>query len=350
MTEPILPPSPFLPGTKIQFAWDSTSINAIKLCPRLYQLTILEGWVPKDESVHLRFGIEYHAAIQDYENARANGLPRDDAIRETVGNLLKRSRDFDPDPTTKAGRYKNPETLRQLVVDYLDHFRDDPCKTVIREDGRPMVEQSFRFELEWGPRAGTIECHVCGGTGFVGPHNYDGVCSNCGGQKLEGPPQPYLLCGHLDRVVTFNDDTYVLDHKTTVTEPTQYYFSGFSPNNQMTLYSLAGQVVLGSPIRGVIVEAAQVLLEVPNRFVRGFAYRSDQIIHEWLGDLEYHLTCAEDYARANYWPMNDMACGMYGGCKFREVCSKNPEVRKHYLNADFVQLPEEDRWNPLKSR
>jgi hypothetical protein len=29
--------SPFLPGTKIQFAWDSTSLGMLKTCPRLYQ-------------------------------------------------------------------------------------------------------------------------------------------------------------------------------------------------------------------------------------------------------------------------------------------------------------------------
>ncbi len=317
-------PSPFLPDTKIQFAWDSTSIGAIKLCPRYYFYTIICGYVPKDESIHLRFGIEYHEAIQDYENLRASGVPFSDAVRETMGNLLVRSHNFDPDPTTKAGQYKNPNTLRQLVIDYLDEFRNDPCETLILANGRPAVELSFRWELDWGP----TQQH---------PDENPSV-------------QPYILCGHLDRVVTYNDDLFVLDHKTTQSAPTDYYFAGFSPNNQVTLYSLAGQIVLDSPMRGVIIEAAQILLETPNRFVRRPIYTSDQLIHEWLGDLEPVLQMAEDYARAEYWPMNDTACGMYGGCKFRGVCSKNPEVRKHYLNADFTQLEEKDRWNPLKAR
>lgn len=50
--------SPFLPGTKIQYAWDSTSIGYLKTCPRLYQYTIIEGWQSKGESLHLRFGSE----------------------------------------------------------------------------------------------------------------------------------------------------------------------------------------------------------------------------------------------------------------------------------------------------
>src|ERR1700756_4621236 len=101
--EETLPQSPFLPGTKIQFAWDSTSLGYLKTCPRLYQYHMLEGWVPKDESTHLRFGQEYHAAIQDYENLRAVGVGFDDAVRDTVRALLVRIADFDPDPTTKAG-------------------------------------------------------------------------------------------------------------------------------------------------------------------------------------------------------------------------------------------------------
>lgn len=290
---------------------------------------MLEGYVPKDESVHLRFGGEYHAAIQDYENLRASGAGFEDAVRTTVRNLLVRIADFDPDPTTKAGHYKNPRTLLQLVVDYLDNYKDDPCETFILENGKPGVELSFRFELDWGPAAadGTIAADY--------KPNYT---------------QPYLLCGHLDRVVKYNDELMILDHKTTTTTPSDYYFAGFSPNNQMTLYTFAGEVVLDTVIKGVIVEAAQICLETPNKFVRSPQYRSNEVIEEWLTDLEYHLNAAEAYAAADHWPMNDTACGNYGGCQFREVCSRPAAVRDRLLAADFVKLPEEERWNPLRSR
>lgn len=328
-------PSPFISGTKIQYAIDSTSLGAMKLCPRYYQYTILEGWMPKEESIHLRFGIEYHSAIQDYENLRAEGLDFNDAVRETMGRLLIRSHKFDPDPSTKAGQYKNPNSLRQLVVDYLDEFgRGDPCKTYILANGKPAVELSFRWELDWGPNCSEAVSNP----------------TNPSDQPNTASLQPYLLCGHLDRVVSYNDDLFVLDHKTTTMSAGDWYMQQWSPNNQMTLYALAGKVVLNAPMRGVIIEAAQILLEKPNKFTRGFAYRSDQIIHEWLSDLEITLELAQHYAKANHWPMNDTACGMYGGCKFQKVCSKNPEVRKHYLNADFTQLDEDLRWNPLKPR
>ena len=59
--------SPFLPGTNIQYAWDSTSLGMLKTCPRLYQYTMIDGWSAKDENVHLRFGQEYHSALEEYD-------------------------------------------------------------------------------------------------------------------------------------------------------------------------------------------------------------------------------------------------------------------------------------------
>ena len=47
---------------------------------------------------------------------------------------------------------------------------------------------------------------------------------------------------------------------------------------------------------------------------------------------------AESYAEADYWPMNDTACGMYGGCRFRGVCSKSPQVRERFLDLAFIQM------------
>lgn len=315
------PTSPYLPGTQIQYAWDSTSLGYLKTCPRLYYLSQIEGWTPKDENIHLRFGGEYHSAIEDYDKLRADGASFDAALRETVRRLLTRIHGWDPDTSSKAGHYKNPRTLLQLVIDYLDFFRDDPAETYILASGKPAVELSFKFELDWGPGADGLKMIT-----------------------------PYVICGHLDRVVTYGGANFVLDHKTTTTTPSSYFFDGFNPNNQMTLYTIASQVVYQAQVKGVIVEAAQILLEKPNYFARGFSYRTQDQLDEWIEELRYWLSQAEGFATVGYWPMNDTACDKYGGCRFRGICSKSPSVRSKWLSADFVQLPIEDRWNPLKPR
>lgn len=317
--------SPFLEGTNIQFAWDSTSLGYIKQCPRLYQYIMIDGWGEGDESIHLRFGDEYHTALQNYDLSRALGKDHDEAVKETLVSALKRTWGWEVDETARAGKYKNRRSLIRTVLWYLDKFEEDNAETYILADGSPAVELSFRFELDWGPR--------------------DGL-------SPEGEPlkyQPYLLCGHLDRVVKFNEELFVMDHKTTTTTPSDYYFNQFEPNNQMSLYTLASKIVLHSPIKGVIIGAAQLMVDI-SRFVRGFTYRTEDQLNEWLKDLGYWLALAKGYAEANYWPQNDTACDKYGGCRFRNVCSKSPGVRDSYLRASFTKLKPEDRWNPLKPR
>jgi len=330
--------SPFLPDTFIQFAWDSTCLGLIKTCPRLYQYTMIDGYVGKGESIHLRFGQEYHQALQDYDIARAEGIDHEDAIHSSISELVRRTHDWSVDETVKPGKYKNRQTLVSLVVDYLDHYVDDPAETYIKSDGKPAVELSFRFELDWGPKAG------------LGQRCIFGEDLKEGEVLVTNNEQPYLLCGHMDRVVSFNDQLFVMDHKTTITTPSQYYFDQYEPHNQMTLYTIAGQVVLNAPVKGVIVRAAQILLDKEHRFVSGFTLRTPDQLEEWMNDLRLHLERAEEYATRGYWPMNDTACDKFGGCKFRGVCSKSPSVREIYLKSDFEQLPLEKRWNPLASR
>lgn len=322
--------SPFLPGTKLQYAWDSTSIGYLKTCPRLYYYKIIEGWNEKEDSVHLRFGLEYHQALQDYDTSCiVGGIKHDDAVHDVVRELLVRTADFDPDHSTKTRL-----SLLRTVVWYLDKFQNDPAKTYVLANGKPAVELSFRFELDWGPQ-------------------HQGEVDTTGDYIHS---QPYILSGHLDRVVEYQNELFVMDRKTASSSPTSWYFSQYEPDNQMSLYTLAGQVVLGSPIRGVIIDAAQIK-EDETEFGRGFTYRTPAQVKEWLDDLKIWLAQAESYAVAGHWPQNDKACGSYRserdnriGCPFRSICSKDPGVRDRFLDGNFVQLPEEERWNPLKSR
>lgn len=317
-------PSPFLSGTKLQYAWDSTSLGYLKTCPRLYQYIMLEGWGHRAESVHLRFGSEFHAALQEFEIHLTEGLSHDDALRATLSDLLRRtwvryddgsSGPWVPEGPEKAVKLKNRASLIRSVIDYIDDHRDEPAKTYLLNDGSPAVELSFRFELDWGPT----------------------------------PDQPFLLCGHLDRVVEYSGSLYVRDYKTTTSTPGQYYFDQWSPSNQMTLYTVAAGVILDSPIKGVMIDAVQLLAD-STRSRTGFTYRTKDQLEEWLSDLRYWFNLAESFASADYWPMNDTACDKFGGCRFREVCSKAPGVRDIYLKSKFDKLEEHERWNPLRPR
>lgn len=306
--------SPFLPGTKIQYAWDSTSLGWFKTCPRLYQYHMIEGWRGKGGSVHLEFGSLYHSALELYDRLMATGENHEEALHQTVLKALDETWDRGlGQPKSWDHNLKTRETLVRSIIWYLDEFKDHPAKTVILANGQPAVELSFRFELDWGPKY------------------YD--------------LHPYILCGHIDRLVTFHDEFYVTDRKTTSSTPGAYYFDGYSPDNQMSLYTLAAKIIYKTPVKGVFIDAAQIAVGF-TRFSSGFTHRTDSQLEEWLVDLRSWLKLAEGYATDNYWPMNDKSCHQYGGCTFRKICSKSPAVREKFLESDFDRRP----WNPLEVR
>lgn len=318
-------PSCFLPGTKSQYAWDSTSLGWLKTCPRLYQYQMIDNWRSKGLKPDLFFGLVFAEVCQAYQKEIFQGITHDDAVFDMVKYVHSRAWDWDSDH-----KYKNKYTLVEAVITYLDQWEDDPAKTVSLTDGSPAVELSFKFQLDWGPQAQAEQR------------------DNDGDLAGDFAPQPYILCGHLDRIVEFNGVLMVMDQKTTRSTISSNYFDRYHPDNQMTLYTLAAGVIYDQPIRGVIIDAIQIMLEKPHRTVRGFTYRTPGELDEWLEDLRHWFSLAEFYAESNYWPKNDTACDKYGGCQFKDVCNKDPGVRKAFLKSNFTQ--EGQRWDPLIPR
>ena len=299
--------SPFLPGTFSQFAWDSTSLGYLKECPRKYFLTMIEGWRSKDESVHLTFGIHFHKALETFDLLLSQGVEREAAIDNVFVYLLEVTKDWNPDHNKK-----NRETLLRSVIWYLEEYKDDPAKTIILSNGKPAVELSFRFDS---------------------------------GVPLPDGSGNYLLSGHMDRLVQFGNDLFVMDRKTTGSTIGGYFFDQFSPDNQMSLYTLAGRVVYDMPISGVIIDAAQIAVGF-TAFGRGITMRSADQIDEWLEDFGTWMRVGELYSQSSRWPMNEKSCNNYGGCVFKGICNKSPSVHTAFLKTDFEQI----FWNPLETR
>ena len=165
----------------LQLAWDSTSIGALKTCARYYQYNIIFGYSTKAENVHLVFGLHLHSIIEHYYHCRAEGFDHKTAIESAT--LLAAELTFNKElgrPWFSDEPTKNRLSLIRAIVWYLDKFEHDNMQTVILKNGKPAVELSFRHET--------------------------GLNTDLTGEE-------YLLCGHLDRVVYWNDNIWGLDHK-----------------------------------------------------------------------------------------------------------------------------------------
>ena len=294
----------------LQFAWDSTSLGALKSCPRYYQYNIVEGWEPRSISFHLTFGILYHKALEIYDHKTFEGMTHEEALHFVVRFVLS-STWINNKPWFSGDNNKNRFTLLRSVVWYLEQFQNDGLKTVKLANGKPAVELSFRFETHFKNSSG----------------------------------EAFWLCGHLDRIVQSNEDLYISDRKTTSFTLGERFFSNFTPDNQMTLYALGARIAYSVPVQGIIIDGAQIGVEF-SRFERQPIARSAQYLDEWYNELAFWFSQAESFAKRNYWPQNDKFCSMYGGCRYRKICSLSPSSRESWLKADFTQRT----WDPLQTR
>ena len=298
----------------LQIYVDASSLTEFKICPRRYYYSIVMGRQPMAESVHLTFGILLHKAAELYHIRRFTKQEGHvNALREVVRWLMHATWDREANrPWTSGDKYKNRFTLVRTVVWYLDKYQDDELRTAILKDGRPAVELPFTMDA--------------GYTAFTG--------------------EQFTLCGKLDRIVTFKTQYYVADIKTTQSTIGDYYFKKYTPDNQVTIYSLAGNAAFELPVEGLIIDGCQIAIEF-SRFERGLIERTNEQLLEWQEELGYWLMNMNTCSQQDYWPRNDSACNMYGGCPFRPVCSQaNPTAAQKVIEGAY----REKTWDPLKNR
>lgn len=319
--------NPFLPNSNIQFAWDSVSLSAALSCPRRYYYQSIKGYVPRNPNyaIALVFGILFHEGLEHYHRARAKGADHNEAVEAAVKHLIaqpatatlpddsdievmKETTDEDDDGVTfRNSKLRTRYYLFRAVVWYLDNYENEQFSTVILPSGEPAVEQSFRVPLP----------------------------IDVAGTQL-------ILCGHIDRVVSFNDFYYVVDYKTTKSLTTQF-FAMFNLSHQMTGYTVGGNVILDKPVQGVWIDGAA--LQVGGvKFGRAETRRTPSQIGEYFDMLGKVVADVIHYDKTDNWPMNTSACYF---CDFKGICSLPPELRPAYLKAQFEQKP---GWNPLANR
>jgi hypothetical protein len=290
----------------LQVVWDSTSLGLLKECPRKYYYQMIAQRSSIGTSHHITFGAHFHAALWFYHQRRAEGLSFEQAQAATIKHALTISWGW-----ASLDSLKNRENLIRAVFFYLENWKNDPAETYILASGKPAVELTFKFNL-----------------------------------GIEAPSgESYMLSGHLDRVVMHGQKLWVIDYKTTGQTLSGKYFERYSPDNQVSLYHLAGKIGFAIPISGVMIDGVQLLVEAA-RFARAPAYRDEGMIEEWYKELPYWLNQARAFAEAGHWPANDKSCFAYGGCPFRNVCMLNPQMRGKYLLANY----EKHVWNPAENR
>lgn len=324
-----------------QFAWDSTSLSLASTCQRKYLYKMLEGWSPDRVSEHLIFGNHYATALEHYHKHRAENVNHEDALALIVHEALIATWQYETEPSREGDEgypdsvivkrdadgerighawvslhnLKTRENLIRTIIWYFDHFSEDSTSTIILANGKPGVEYTFKLPVD----------------------------------------NNVLFCGHIDRLVTYSDDPFVMDQKTTGTTISARFFAEFDLSLQMSMYTFAGKVIYAIPVKGVIIDAAQIAVGF-TRYERGFTFRQDEQLNEWYDEMQGLIaTTRENYVRWNsevknrerHFPRNLSSCNNYGGCEFRDICAKPKQFRDQFLRASFTKV---EPWNPLRAR
>ena len=288
----------------VQRAWDAYSLSQT-ICWRKYEYAVLKGY--SRSAAPLDWGIAFHHVLQAYLKARPEG--REVATNAAVRMALECTWPEIPSLNGEDKR-RTRWTLVRASVWYDEQYGAEEVR-VLSLDGKPAIETSFRIPTE--------------------PVTPDG--------------DPYLLVGYLDAILEVEQGLWLVDFKHTTKSLTNYYWDQFFPNTQMSLYNLAKIIVLPEAVKGVMLLAAQIGVGFC-RFDRKPIYRTRAQSEEFTQTVYDKIAEAKFWAEQGRWPMDEEACGLFGGCSYRDVCRQDPALRGDYLKR-FYKVR---KWNPLDER
>ena len=294
-----------------QTGWDPTSLEPAKRCPRLYQLSILEGWRKGEQNDDIIFGHHLHDALEMVDKA---WLKSDGTVE--IDHLAQQAPLFALNVSMEwktVNKYKNRYTLSRSIVEYVDSLYEGKAKPFAFSDGTPANEISFRILLPFTVEGETV-----------------------------------FLCGHIDSFCTHGPNAkYIRERKTTKSTISPRYFQQFYPGTQVEVYDIEGATQLkGLGLRGVIVEAFQTAVQF-TRIARHPIAVKQEVREENLRDIQYWIGEAYKWAQEGYWPKNTSACyAKFGQCDFAGICTSRPARRRKLLEANFVR----EKWNPIEIR
>lgn len=281
-----------------QQVWDASSLSTFTRCPRLYKMGNIDGWTTKTESAAPLFGKAVHYGLELLEYAKFNGATKDEAVHAAVKGIVDEY---------GAGLQEIDDAARGLeaalripVWRAEDEYHSGNVRTAVLPDGKPALETRF-------------ECPIPG-------------------------VDALRFSGRIDRIAEFGERLYIVDLKTTTSSLSSYYFERYNPNTQIYAYLWAVRRVLGIPVAGFIIDAIQSGVNFC-RFGRQVFNVTDSQLDEWMDHVVLALNQAEDYYEDGDYPTNFNSCGAFGGCRFKDVCSRPPEHRQAWLDEDYVQKP-----------
>lgn len=243
-------------------------------CPRYAENRWIKGWVPKTTKPSLLFGEVFHGALK---------------VWYETGDKEKALEEFNKLPITISDDHRTPDFGRAIFKQYVAKYKQEPWKSL-------YLETEFRVDIQ--------ETDI-------------------------------LYGGTIDQIVEWNNQIYVVDHKTTRSLGLSF-FDGYRPHPQTDGYCMACREICGK-CAGVIVNGISVAKQPKERFQRFTSGRSDYELDEFRRTFISHVDEFERCLEKKEFPKRTTYCNRWGKCMYWDVCvyGSDPEYVKKLVEMKF---------------
>lgn len=273
--------------------WDYTAISTFLSCRKEFYFFIVKGYRPKHVSVHLRFGLAVHDAL---DTLYTKGL--DEALKVFEETYVDEG---DHSIKTMANGL-------ELMRWYAEVYKHEPFKVI----GKPE-------------------------TGFVFPV----------GDIMWG--------GRMDLPVDWDGELWIMEHKT-CSRLDSNYFKQFDLDMQVTSYILAAEEYLGKKCMGCIINALEpwkplvrpraTSKKPEDHYARAPIHRTQRLKDIFKLNIQRHVRDIQWCADNDEWAESHKkdVCRRYNAdCPYKKLCMYGEDPR--FIEQDYIIEP----WLPYQN-
>lgn len=288
---------------------DSTMLNSFRTCEQRFFNEFILGLRPAELSVDLHAGAAFSGTLEKfYHYFYEEGMiePRD-AIHRVLPHFMKLWGDFSPSKPTPKTR----DNVWSAFVGYLEKYPPNSDHVQPFDfSGRKTVEFSFAIPLDY--------------PGFP-RHPVTG--------------DPFIYCGRIDLLGTYNNYNCIRDEKTTGRLDANWP-SRWDLRSQFLGYCW-GVTTSGIPCNTAVIRGIVIHAKSDHLYPEAIKMYAQWEIDRWFEQLRRDLHRLVKAWNEKWFSYNlGDACTMYSGCSFADLCkSQHPERWYDTYNVK--------RWNPL---
>ena len=344
-----LPPLPLANGSLYV---DNSMIELLTTCPRALEYNRFHKRVAAVSKPSLAFGSAIHLALEHRYKAYKNMAP-DAILADEQSQLL--SKFFEENPGDPED-YRNLNWACEIIRRYNDRYATEEFQLLTDENGEVQVEMSFAlplFNMEvWLPDKALRGLSV-----LIIPDEV-----RIGYIKAS---IPVIYTGRIDLPVMWDDQLFIIDHKTTSILGPQFgdkmKMSAQQKGYCWAFEQLTKKKVAGYCINAIRVKEPPAYLTNPDSprkgkntvdswwqesFVRERYFLQAGEMEEWKRNVIALIEEMFWHYSNDYMPMKTAWCNQFGRCAYFDVCSLSGSDRGVMLSSGMFT---ENTWNPLKT-